>query len=80
MTSTERCKVFKGESNSSSKLLFSVTEIKKSSKIPRGITKLNVFLANNKDEKRSDFRIIIYGSKRSCTVYAGESPTILAKV
>jgi len=78
MTSSRRCKVLKGESNNLSNLLFSVNEIK--FKILHGITKLNVFLANNKDEKKSDFRVIIYGSKRSCTVYAGESPTILAKV
>nr|XP_007140154.1 hypothetical protein PHAVU_008G088400g [Phaseolus vulgaris]ESW12148.1 hypothetical protein PHAVU_008G088400g [Phaseolus vulgaris] len=71
-----RCNVFKGESTDSSELLFSVKKIKKSP----GITKLNVFLANNQDKKKSDFRMIIFGSKRSCTVYAGESPNIVAKV
>ena len=79
MTLHVRCKVFKGESNKSSELLFSVKEIDNSSKIPNGITKLNVFLASNKKEEKTDFRVIIYGSKRSCTVYAGES-SILAKV
>ncbi|WVZ09011.1 hypothetical protein V8G54_022357 [Vigna mungo] len=54
----------------SSDLLFWVKEIKKSSTIPSEITKLNVFLAGNKEEKKSDFRVIIYGSKHSCTVYA----------
>ncbi|XP_047178987.1 protein LURP-one-related 15-like [Vigna umbellata] len=78
VTIHERCKVFKGESTDSSKLLFSVRKTNKS--IPPGIAKLNVFLANNQDKKESDFRVIIYGSKNSCTVYAGESPTIVAKV
>nr|XP_007140160.1 hypothetical protein PHAVU_008G088900g [Phaseolus vulgaris]ESW12154.1 hypothetical protein PHAVU_008G088900g [Phaseolus vulgaris] len=75
-----RCKVFRGESTDSSKLLFWVKEVKESSKIPPGITKLNVFLAKNPDENKSDFRVIIFGSKRSCTVYAGESPNIVAKM
>ncbi|KAK7374030.1 hypothetical protein VNO80_07453 [Phaseolus coccineus] len=73
-----RCKVFRGESTNPSELLFSVKKIKKSP----GITKLNVFLANNqgKKKRKSDFRVIIYGSKRSCIVYAGESPNIVAKM
>ncbi|ESW12143.2 hypothetical protein PHAVU_008G088700 [Phaseolus vulgaris] len=73
-----RCKVFRGESTDSSELLFLVKKIAKSP----GITKLNVFLANNqgKKNKKSDFRVIIFGSKRSCTVYAGESPNIVAKM
>ncbi|KAK7374029.1 hypothetical protein VNO80_07452 [Phaseolus coccineus] len=75
-----RCEVFRGKSTNPSELLFSVMETKKSSKIPPGITKLNVFLAKNPDEKKSDFRVIIFGSKRSCTVYAGESPNIVAKM
>ncbi|WVZ09016.1 hypothetical protein V8G54_022362 [Vigna mungo] len=78
--SSEECKVFKGESSDSSNLLFWVKKMKKSSTIPSGITKLNVFLANNRDEEKSNFRVIIYGSKRSCSVYAGESPTIVAQV
>jgi len=78
VTLHERCKVFKGESTDLSQLLFSVKKINKS--ISPGITKLNVFLPNNQDKKKSDFRVIICGSKNSCTVYAGESPNILAKV
>ncbi|KAG2404557.1 Protein LURP-one-related 15 [Vigna angularis] len=80
MTVREQWKVLKGESNDSSDLVFWVKEVKKSSTIPSEITKLNVFLAGNKEEKKSDFRVIIYGSKHSCTVYAGESPTIIAKM
>ncbi|XP_027925533.1 protein LURP-one-related 15-like [Vigna unguiculata] len=79
MSLRELFKVLKGGSNDSSDLLFSVKEVKKSSTI-HGITKLNVFLAGNKDEKKSDFRMIIYGNKHSCTVYAGESPTVIAKM
>ncbi|KOM37406.1 hypothetical protein LR48_Vigan03g078800 [Vigna angularis] len=81
--SSEECKVFKGESSDSSKFLFRVKKMKKmkkSSTIPSWITKLNVFLANNRDEDKSDFRVIIYESKRSCSVYVGESPTIVAQV
>ncbi|XP_027927116.1 protein LURP-one-related 15-like [Vigna unguiculata] len=78
--SSEECKVFKGESSDSSKFLFRVKKMKKSSTIPCGITKLNVFLAKNRDEEKSDFRVIIYGSKRSCSVYVGESPTIVTQV
>ncbi|WVZ09009.1 hypothetical protein V8G54_022355 [Vigna mungo] len=78
VTIHERCKVFRGESTDSSELLFSVEKTNKS--IPPRIAKLNVFLANNQDKKESDFRVIIYGSKNSCTVYVGESPIIVAKV
>ncbi|XP_014496788.1 protein LURP-one-related 15-like [Vigna radiata var. radiata] len=78
VTMHERCKVFNGESTDSSQLLFSVKKTNKS--IPPGITKLNVFLAKNKGKKESDFRVIIYGSKNSCAVYAGESPIIVAQV
>ncbi|BAT83968.1 hypothetical protein VIGAN_04122100 [Vigna angularis var. angularis] len=77
VTLHERCKVFKGESTDSSQLLFSVKKINKSSS--HGITKLNVFLANNQDKKKSDFRVIISGIKSSCIVYIGESPNIVAK-
>ncbi|XP_014497478.1 protein LURP-one-related 15-like [Vigna radiata var. radiata] len=78
--SSKVCKVFKGESSDSSQFLFRVKKMKKSSTIPSGITKLNVFLANNQDEEKSDFRVIIYESKRSCSVYAGESSTIVAQM
>ncbi|BAT83967.1 hypothetical protein LR48_Vigan03g079300 [Vigna angularis] len=78
VTLHERCKVFKGESTDSSQLLFSVKKINKSSS--HGITKLNVFLANNQDKKKSDFRVIISGIKSSCIVYIGESPNIVAKM
>ncbi|ESW12152.1 hypothetical protein PHAVU_008G088800, partial [Phaseolus vulgaris] len=43
-----KCKVFRGASTHSSELLFSVEKIKKSP----GITKLNVFLAANNQEKK----------------------------
>ncbi|TKY65727.1 LURP-one-related 15 [Spatholobus suberectus] len=78
MTLHERWQVFRGQSSDPSQLLFSV---KRSSMIQSGtMIKLDVFLANNKDESMCDFRVIIRGNKSSCTVYAGESPTIVAKV
>ncbi|KAL2330524.1 hypothetical protein Fmac_018105 [Flemingia macrophylla] len=73
-----RWQVFKGKSNDSSQLLFSV---KKSSMIQSGTkSKLVVFLANNKDENMCDFRVIITGNESSCTIYARESPTVVAEM
>jgi len=43
--------------------------MKKSSTIPRGITKLNVFLAKNRDKEKSDFRVIIYGKVNGRAVF-----------
>ncbi|QCE12033.1 hypothetical protein DEO72_LG10g3272 [Vigna unguiculata] len=67
--SSEECKVFKGKSSDSSKFLFGVNKMKKSSTIPSGITKLNVFLAKNRDKEKSDFRVIIYGKVNGRAVF-----------
>ncbi|BAT83975.1 hypothetical protein VIGAN_04122800 [Vigna angularis var. angularis] len=67
-----RCKVFRGERNDPSQLLFSVKKVNNSSNIPDNTTLLNVFLANNNEEIENNFRVIIGGRKESCTVYAGE--------
>ncbi|KAK7374031.1 hypothetical protein VNO80_07454 [Phaseolus coccineus] len=75
MTMHRRCQVFRGGSNDSSELLFSV---KKSEILQSGVIKLDVFLANNKKESVRDFRINVSSDKSSCTVYAGESPTVVA--
>jgi len=77
MTMHQRCKVFRGKNNDSSELLFSV---KKTAMLQRGVIRLDVFLANNKEESVCDFRIIVSANKSSCAVYAAESPTVLAKV
>ncbi|KAG5107802.1 hypothetical protein JHK84_044709 [Glycine max] len=73
-----QCKVFRGNSNGPSELLFSV---KRSSIIPSGkMIRLDVFLENKRKGSMCDFRVIVRGSKNSCTIYAGESPTIVAKM
>ncbi|RZB52987.1 protein LURP-one-related 15-like [Glycine soja] len=76
MTLHGRCQVFRGyKSKDFSQLLFSV---KRSSMIPSGMVNLEVFLANNQRESACDFRVNVCRDKRSCTVYAGESPRIVA--
>ncbi|KAK7340007.1 hypothetical protein VNO77_20698 [Canavalia gladiata] len=76
MTLHDRCRVFRGESNDRSELLFSVK--KSSSNKDSKLIKLDVFLAGNKKESVRDFRVIVYSGKSTCNVYAGESPTIVA--
>ncbi|KAH1045188.1 hypothetical protein GLYMA_09G278800v4 [Glycine max] len=77
MTLHGRCQVFKGKSNDSSELLFSV---KRSSMIQYSVMKLDVFLANNRNENVCDFRVNFCRDKSSCIVYASESPTIVATI
>ena len=77
MTMHRRCQVFRGQSSDSSELLFSV---KKSEILQSGVIILDVFLANNKKESERDFRVTISSDKSSCTVFAGESPTVVATV
>ncbi|XP_027927748.1 protein LURP-one-related 15-like [Vigna unguiculata] len=77
MTMHRRCQVFRGESNDSSELLFSV---KKSELLQSGVMRLDVFLANNKKESECDFRVNVVSGKRTCHVYAGESPTVVASM
>ncbi|TKY65723.1 LURP1 protein [Spatholobus suberectus] len=77
MTLHGRCQVFKGKSSDRSELLFSV---KRSSMIQSGMIKLEVFLANNRNESFCDFRVNVCRDKSFCTIYAGESPTIVASM
>ncbi|KOM37432.1 hypothetical protein LR48_Vigan03g081400 [Vigna angularis] len=77
MTMHRRCQVFTGESNDSSRLLFSV---KKAELVQSGVMRLEVFLAYNKKESECDFRVNVVTGKRSCHVYAGESPTVVASM
>ncbi|XP_022635553.1 protein LURP-one-related 15 isoform X2 [Vigna radiata var. radiata] len=67
MTMHRRCQVFMGESNDSSRLLFSV---KKAELLQSGVMRLEVFLSNNKKESECDFRVDVVSGKRSCHVYA----------
>ncbi|TKY65724.1 LURP-one-related 15 [Spatholobus suberectus] len=68
-----RWQVFEGKSDDLSKLLFSA---KLSSKTQKKV-RLDVFKANNEDESRCDFRVVI--DENESTVYAGESPTPAAE-
>ncbi|KAE8668653.1 Protein LURP-one-related 15 [Hibiscus syriacus] len=76
MTVHDRWQVFRGESTEDKDLIFTV---KRSSMI-QFKTKLHVFLASNPKEDVSDFRVEGSWLERSCTVYSGESNTILAQM
>lgn len=76
MTAHHRWQVFRGESTESQDLIFSA----KTSSVWNVRTKLDVFLANNTKEDVCDFRVKGSWFERSCTIYAGESSTIVAQV
>ncbi|CAL9096764.1 unnamed protein product [Musa textilis] len=72
----QRWRVFRGESTDSKDLLFSV----KKSRLLQFKTTLHVFMASNTNEDACDFKIKGSYSERSCTVYLGESDSILAQM
>ncbi|KAA8517492.1 hypothetical protein F0562_017878 [Nyssa sinensis] len=76
LTVHRRWQVFRGDSSDSKDLLFSV---KKSSLI-QFKTQLDVFLATNTKEEVCDFKVKGSWLERSCAIYAGDSPTIIAQV
>lgn len=76
MTAHDRWQVFRGESTDDKDLIFTV---KKSSLIQLK-TKLHVFLGSNNKEDACDFRVEGSWLERSCTIYAGESNTIVAQM
>ncbi|XWS22115.1 hypothetical protein CRYUN_Cryun29cG0006800 [Craigia yunnanensis] len=69
LTVHRRWQVFRGESNSSNDLLFSV----KKSSLLQFKTTLDVFLASNTSESQPDFRIKGSWHESGCTIYAGEN-------
>ncbi|XP_076958679.1 protein LURP-one-related 15-like [Bidens hawaiensis] len=70
-------KVFKGDSNADSDMIFS----KKTPKILQSKTNIHVFLGNKTSSKDScDFKITGSWSKRSCTIYIGDSSIIIAQM
>lgn len=81
ITQHNRWQVFRGESTERRHLIFSA-------KISSGwfsrTTKLDVFLANNTRKDACDFRVVKSSSRLSeppsCTIYAGESSTIVDQV
>ncbi|KAL3531619.1 hypothetical protein ACH5RR_005140 [Cinchona calisaya] len=76
LTAHRRWKVFRGDSSSDKDLLFSV----KKSSLLQFKTKLDVFLASNTKEDVCDFKIEGSWLERSCTIYAGDSSTIVAQM
>ncbi|GMI89108.1 hypothetical protein like AT5G01750 [Hibiscus trionum] len=76
MTVHDRWQVFRGESTDEKDLIFTV---KRSSMI-QFKTKLHVFLGSNPKEDVCDFRVEGSWLERSCTIYSGESNTILAQM
>ncbi|CAD5318501.1 unnamed protein product [Arabidopsis thaliana] len=74
MTMHDRWQVFRGGSTEEGALLYTV---KRSSMIQLA-PKLEVFLANNVEEKICDFKVKGAWLEDSCVVYAGDSDTIIA--
>ncbi|KAJ6871534.1 hypothetical protein NC652_037015 [Populus alba x Populus x berolinensis] len=77
MTAHGRWEVFRGESTEQKDLLFSV---KQSSLFQLVSSKLHVFLPSNTTESVPDFRIEGAFIDSSCTIYLGNSNTIVAQV
>ncbi|KAI4353500.1 hypothetical protein L6164_002445 [Bauhinia variegata] len=76
MTAHDRWQAFRGESTEPKDLIFSL----KRSSMFQLKTKLDVFLANNTSEEVCDFKVKGSWFERSCTIYAGESSTIVAQM
>lgn len=75
-TAHRRWEVFRGESTDAKDLLFSA----KKSSIIQFKTGLDVFLGSNTSENVPDFKIKGTWKERSCTIYLGESNTIIAQM
>ncbi|KAK2981795.1 hypothetical protein RJ640_010312 [Escallonia rubra] len=71
-----RWQVFRGDSRDDADLLFSA----KTSSFIQLKTKLDVFLAENTVEELCDFMVEASWLDRSCTIYAGNSSTIVAQM
>ncbi|CAL9222866.1 unnamed protein product [Arabidopsis halleri] len=76
MTMHDRWRVFRGGSTEESDLLYTV----KRSNMIQLTTKLDVFLADNIEEKKCDYRVEGVWLEKSCVVYAGNSDIIVAQV
>ncbi|MQM10266.1 hypothetical protein Taro_043160 [Colocasia esculenta] len=76
LTAHRRWQVFRGESSDEKDLLFSA----KKSHLIQFKTELDVFLAANTKEDVCDFKVKGSYFERSCTVYLGDSNTIVAQM
>ncbi|KAK3028262.1 hypothetical protein RJ639_037596 [Escallonia herrerae] len=75
-TRHRRWEVFRGDSKNPADLLFSA----KLSSLLQLKTNLNVYLANNTTEDLCDFKVKGSWSGGKCTIYAGDSSTIIAQM
>lgn len=71
-----RWEVYRGDSSDSKDLLFTV----KKSSLLQFKTELDVFLASNTSEHHCDFKIKGSWLERSCSIYAGNTSTIIAQM
>ncbi|CAL9217302.1 unnamed protein product [Arabidopsis halleri] len=76
MTMHDRWLVFRGGSTEEGDLLYTV----KRSNMVQITTKLDVFLADNIEQKKCDYRLEGVWLETSCFVYAGDSDIILAQM
>uniref|UniRef100_A0A7N0UFS8 Protein LURP-one-related 15 n=1 Tax=Kalanchoe fedtschenkoi TaxID=63787 RepID=A0A7N0UFS8_KALFE len=76
LTAHRRWQVFRGDSTSSSDLLFSV----KKSSLLQFKTELDVFLASNTSESVCDFKVKGSWFERSCSIHAANSNAIIAQM
>ncbi|KAG5550713.1 hypothetical protein RHGRI_015613 [Rhododendron griersonianum] len=76
LTAHRRWRVYRGGSKDKKDLLFSV----KKSSLFQCKRKLDVFLAANTKEDFCDFKIKGSWSERSCTIYLGDTSTIIAQM
>lgn len=77
LTAHRRWNAFRGESSDPKDLMFTV---KKSSIIQLFGTGLEVFLASNTSKDNPDFKIKGSYSESSCTIYAGDSTTVICQM
>ncbi|GKV51623.1 hypothetical protein SLEP1_g58258 [Rubroshorea leprosula] len=77
-TTHNRWQVFKGESTDSSDLLFIAK--RSSTAMFQSKTKLDVFLANNKEQKVCDFKVEGSWSDTPYVFYMGESSSVVAQM
>lgn len=75
-TAHRRWQVYRGESTEDKDLLFSV----KKSHLLQFKTELDVHLAGNTNENACDFKVKGSWLERSCTVYLGNTSTIIAQM
>ncbi|XP_030466011.1 protein LURP-one-related 15-like [Syzygium oleosum] len=76
ITAHSRWQAFRGESSDMRDLVFTA----KTSSVIRLKTQLDVFLANNRNEDVSDFKVKCSWFDRSCVIYAGGSSNIVAQM